>query len=480
MGYTAIYLFLGFFIGALLLFHENSFILLLVGLPLGLLISTALPNGVFKLRTLSGKLRWWHALWGFLLLSGLVFRIRVTNSAIDNPLDFWGLFRVGLMSIIGFALLYHLVVHRLDWIKSLCQGFIALLAGYTIVCLISVIWSVHPLWSLYKSTEYLVDLALIAAIVTSIKTEQEFKGLFDWTWILLGLLAGTVWLGVFLWPDQAIDREVGLLGFSIRGVFPAMETNGVGEIGAILGAIAFTRLLLGSDGKPFYWITFFIALATLICSQSRSPLTGFSVAILVILFSARRLGFAFFFPLVILTVLSLTSGFDFGYDFFLRGQRDEDFESLSGRTHLWALGWEMFKEQPITGYGAYAGTRFTGITDTMGSGNSSILNTWLEILLGVGLPGGLLVLGALCGVWAILLKRSFNEIKGTLPHHLTVEALGILAIISVRSMFTAQLIWHPPITFLLVLGYAEFIRRQFKKGHYENTPGPQLLSAAWR
>jgi O-antigen ligase len=348
------------------------------------------------------------------------------------------------------------------------------------VCLISVFWSAYPLWTLYKSAEYLVDIALIATLVSAIKVDQEFKTFFDWTWLLLGCLAGSAWLGVILWPDQAIVRGLGVLGFSIRGVFPAMETNGVGELGAVIGSICFTRLLFGNDGRHFYVIGFIIAAATLICSQSRSPLTGLLFAILVILFSSRRIGIGIVFPLFILTVLSLTAASDFLLEFVRRGESDEEFETLTGRTVLWDLGWQLFKQQPLIGFGAYAGARFTGISDTMAAGNAGMLNTWLEILLGVGLVGCSLVMAAFAGTWFFLLKRALSVKNGTLGHRLTVEALGVLAIISVRSIFTAQLIWHPPVTFLLVLGYAEFIRRQLNNEAYENSLGPQLLSATGR
>jgi hypothetical protein len=116
----------------------------------------------------------------------------------------------------------------------------------------------------------------------------------------------------------------------------------------------------------------------------------------------------------------------------------------------------------------------------MGEGNSSILNTWLEIVLGVGLLGSFLLLGAFCGVWIILFKRAWLKQNDTITHCLAVEALGVLSIISLRSMFTVHLIWHPPVIFLLVLGYAELIRRELKKGAHENTSSSQLLSPSGR
>jgi O-antigen ligase len=139
---------------------------------------------------------------------------------------------------------------------------------------------------------------------------------------------------------------------------------------------------------------------------------------------------------------------------------------------LWNAGWELIKQEPLTGYGAYAGTRFTGITDAMGTGTSSILNTWIEVLLGVGMPGFLLLLIVFFLVWVTLCRTTWKTSQYDVTHQLGVEAVGVLTVISVRSMFSPQLIWHPPITFFLVLGYAELIRRVVKRRVYENSISP--------
>ena len=461
---------LGSLMGILILNYQEVGLFSLT-LPIGFTALWLILPAISKAKLLFKRLSCWHALWLCMILSGLVFRVRSTDSANVSPLDPLALFRLGLIAVISLVLLYRLVFREPDWLRSLFFGLPAPLTGYSLICLLSAMWSFYPLWTLYKSTEYLVDIALITAIIGSVHTAREFKTFFDWTWILLGILIGSVWLGIVIWPELAIIRNVGILGFSIRGVFPAFETNGVGELGAILGAVAFTRLLWVTEGKIFYFLILLIALVTLVCAQSRSPLTGFLLALPVILFSSRRIGLLFLLPLLALALFAFLSAPDHLEGFFLRGQREEDFQSLSGRTNIWALGWEMFKERPLFGYGAYAGARFSGLADTMGTGNSSILNTWFEIVLGVGLAGGVLVLGAFLGLWTMLTGFAWSARRGTLVHWLSVEALGILTIVSVRSIFTVQIIWHPPVMFLLMLGFAEFIRRTYLRWPHENTFG---------
>lgn len=420
-----------------------------------------LSSAPTKLKSLRMQLRWWHFLWLFVFLSGQVFRIRDVASIQSNPLDVWALYRVGLMSIVALVLLDRLIFRHVPWDRSLFQGLISLLSGYAIISVVSTLWSVYPMWTLYKSVEYLVDVALIAAVVVCVRTVKEFESMFDFTWLVLSLFITSVWLGVVLWPGSAILHG-GLLGVQLQGVLPKMETNGVGDLGAIVGIVALTRLLFLTESRRFYLVVLLISVVTLVLSQSRSPLTGFLVGSVLVLFVSRRIGVIALLLLLIPALLSLTSFGDLFWEFFRRGQSPKYFESLSGRTTGWEIGWALFKERPFAGYGAYAGTRFVQVGVTASSG-SSALNTWLEVLLGLGLIGITPLLLAFSGVWAVLLRHSASLRPGTLIQRLVVEAIGVLAIISVRTIFTVELVWHPPLTFLLILGYAELLRRAYKE-----------------
>jgi hypothetical protein len=41
--------------------------------------------------------------------------------------------------------------------------------------------------------------------------------------------------------------------------------------------------------------------------------------------------------------------------------------------------------------------------------------------------------------------------------------MGALTVASIRSVFTTDLFWHPPIVFLAVVGYAEYLRLRRKR-----------------
>jgi hypothetical protein len=104
-------------------------------------------------------------------------------------------------------------------VKVAVPRALAPLTGCALVCAVSTVWSVFPSWTLYKSLEYLVDITCLAAIVTLIRSAHGYKAFLDWSWTLCGLLVGSVWLGVLLWPSLALQAEQGTLSrpFSARG-----------------------------------------------------------------------------------------------------------------------------------------------------------------------------------------------------------------------------------------------------------------------
>jgi len=91
---------------------------------------------------------------------------------------------------------------------------------------------------------------------------------------------------------------------------------------------------------------------------------------------------------------------------------------------------------------------------------ASVLNSYVEVIVGTGIWGLGPLLLALGGSWGFLIKSLSNFSHSCLERQLAVEAVAILAIITARSFFTDLLVWHPPLVFLLVLGYAELLRRR--------------------
>jgi O-antigen ligase len=151
--------------------------------------------------------------------------------------------------------------------------------------------------------------------------------------------------------------------------------------------------------------------------------------------------------------------------FLQRGQSQRELESLTGRTEWWQFAWQQFMEHPWTGLGAYAGGKFA-VLSKMGFGDTSQLHSdYLETLVGTSIWGLIPLLAALFGTWWLLVRFVRAPSLQPFERQLALEAIAVLGVITVRSFVNVELIWHAPQFFLLVLGYAELLRRRAQLGH---------------
>lgn len=428
-----------------------------------LVLPSALPQARAELARVWQRLTWWHWLWLMLCGSGLVFRIREAQAAREAPVDFWAGYRVALVALVALVLAIRLALGRTAWLPSLFRGLVGAVAVYSLMCAVSTLWSVYPAWTLYKSAEFFVDVALLAAILMHTRSTEDFKGLFDWTWLLCVAAMVMIWVGALVWPAEAFLRGVGSLGVQLQGVFPLMSANGVGELAGILAVVALVRLqFIGRGGSPraLYFLLFLASVLTLALSQTRSAILGFLVGAALVLLLSKRIRTLVFFVWLLVMLLSVTTFGEVFRTYMQRGQSEEAFESLSGRVSWWTVGWQKFVERPLAGYGGYAGARFTALEEIGETSTSTIHNTYFEVLLGLGVPGLIPVLFALLGTWRILLPGVRNTPPRSLERQLAVEAVGVLAVLTLRTLFSSALVWHPELIFLQLLGYAEFLRRR--------------------
>ena len=468
IGLLAAFVLLGF-IGSLLLrlllSPIDSFLvtlLLLLSAPALVLFARGFSQGTRNLGEFRRNLTWWHGLWLVLFLSEIFLRVRDVHDIRETAVDAEAAYRIVLVGMTALVLLVRLAFRQSAWLGSLFRGLVGAMTLYALFSATSTIWSVYPAWTLYKSGEYLVDLALLAAILGVVRSTETYKTLFDWTYTLYGLLLSSVWLGVLLWPKLALVRTPGLLPVRLYGVLALMDANTIGECAAILAVAGLTRALLRpseeSANRAWYWLLFLASFATLVLSQTRTALAGLLFALAVVLLLSRRKGAAKAF-IAVGMLLPLTHAAQFLWEYVRRGQSEQLWTSLSGRVNFWRYGWEKFLDRPWTGYGAYAG-RFVVLEPLGATVTSTLHNSYMEMLVGVGILGLLPVLAALLGAWWLLVRASRDPSLGPFERQMAIEAVGVLAILTVRSFFSTTLIWHPALFFLLVLGYAEFLRRQ--------------------
>lgn len=436
-------------------FGTGLAIAMVLGVPLAmLLLALSISQAVRNVAFLRGKLNRWHVLWLLSYVSALVFRVRGASVSRATPLDSWGALRIGPEIIIVFALVLVLASRRTDWI-SVFRGLFGFLAAYCLWSAISTVWSVYPLWTLFKAGEYLLDVSLIAAIVAAMPSTDDYKTFFDWTWTLFGVELLWVWTQVMFWPQDALEDG------RLRGIFPATAYNAVGESGAVLAVMALFRLIPMSPrrfNRAWYTCLFLFGFVSMLMSQTRSAMAGFVLGfVLLLFFSRRKLGA--FFILAATGAIAFTRLGALVWTFLKRGQDEGALTSLTGRLDWWTYAWQQFLQHPFTGLGAYAGGKFA-VLGKLGFDAGSTHSDYVELLVGVGIPGLVLFLIPLAGTCLLLLHYLRDGTFSPTEHQLCLESLGVLAVITAHSFFNVELTWHSPMFFLVVLGYAEFLRRR--------------------
>ncbi len=438
---------------------------MLLAIPvIGLLIK-AFPEAKASFKMLKANWTWWHPLWFLIYFSTLVFRIRDSGQASQNPLDSYAMLRVGPEAIVALALMIRLILKKPNWMGSLFRGIPGLMAIYCLVCLATTAISVKPSWTAYKSLEFLADVSLLAAIVASAEGFFTFESLVDWTLAFYGLSLVGVWCNLPIWPTEAMD------GGRLTGVLPVEASNSVGTSGAVLSIISLCRLLPvwgKSNKKAWYVLLLVFGLASMILSKTRNAEAAFLFAVVVIIaFSPNLRKTSFWAGLAITPFVALACIFNdrlsgYASDFVMgvvnRDQSEDAFGSLSGRTGWWQYGLDQLAKHPFTGLGAYAAGRFA-VLGKLGVGAAAMMHSdWIEVLLGTSFWGLIPFAAALIAAWWYLFRCMRSPIFTPEQRQLALELFALLGMLTLHSFFNDELAWHCPLLYFAILGYAEFIR----------------------
>jgi O-antigen ligase len=404
-------------------------------------------------------------------MSGLVFRQRSANSAYTNPVDSAAVYRIVLVFTVAMWLLFRLFLRRTHWVQPMFRGVVAGLTVYALYSAVTTIWSVYPTWSLYKACEYGVDIATLAAILATVRSVESYQSIFDWTWTLLGLAVASAWLGILYDPKDALDHFhfVGILGVRLKGVIPVQGANRIGDLGAILALVALVRLfpIYGRcSRRTWYSFLFLFGVASLVLSQTRTAIAGFAVAVAVLLLVSGRVGLRKILTVGTATVLVAALLFvatplgDILTGYLRRGQSEEQLETLSSRVLWWETAWNLYRQTPLgIGMGAYAAEKIPALT-VIGLHGESMHSDYMETILGTGFWGLLPLLVSLAGTWFVLLRAVYGSALSASERQLAMEAIGVLSLLSVRTVFMDIMILHPALHYFVVVGFAEVLRRR--------------------
>ena len=188
-----------------------------------------------------------------------------------------------------------------------------------------------------------------------------------------------------LFPSAAwikINGETPFLTHALSGVFPVINGNTVGLLGAVLFLAYFPRLFEAERVKVFDLAPCVIGLASVICSYSRISLLGVAMTAMCVLALMRKYKWILVMALCVLIIGMDENVRSTSMDHFARGKEDRGLDDLSSnRLDMWDYVLDEFGAS-LAGRGYAAGFRFD---KNFSAGHAH--NSFIELYFNVGMLG---------------------------------------------------------------------------------------------
>jgi O-antigen ligase len=354
-------------------------------------------------------------------------------------------------------------------VQQAFPGPLLLLLFYGLVAMVSSIYvPTYAFYSMWKSFEILVDVFVIAAILSYVNPQDAARTAYRILPILNGILVVVYLVEAAVWPSLALTPSRGTISIYMSGVLPVMAQIALAFLSAVTAFAVFCRLYRPGRAlvKLMYLPILGLSLAALIFAQSRTSVIALVLAVVVyLLFDRRFISLALLAGVCLLAAI-YTQASSASFHYLLRGQDEQLVTTLSGRTEGWEAAWESFKEAPVAGRGfaAYARAHILGGTNGMSSLHGAIF----DVMVGTGLLGLIPWIAAI--VWTLgrvltLPMSGHPWFRSAVGRSIQAEMLGVMVLILVRASTSSGLAMHQDnfMLFLTVLAYAASMRRAARR-----------------
>jgi hypothetical protein len=282
------------------------------------------------------------------------------------------------------------------------QGGFKLYLVYFAWGLLTVTYSIYPVYSLGRLTSAALLLSSIVAVVSTIESDSETEDVIRIFWIGSLLIMGALAISLFALPGDVTWQpdDNGLLRFA--GIFSSPNQVGEVMLTTVASGILFwpaargrTRLLIA--------LSIVAALGFDILADSRSPLIALCVGGALLGINRYGLRAIAVIGAVFGAILLLSLSFESGREYMMRG----DVSSLTGRTDIWRYVVHAIRERPVLGWGyevegqIFQNRDFPFWEQIWNEGpRSSLHNGYLSRAIGVGIPATL--------VWLFIIARALG------------------------------------------------------------------------
>lgn len=327
------------------------------------------------------------------------------------------------------------------------------LAAYVFFAFGSAVMSVSPAMTVYRAMQLLVDLGLLLAAYALLLRAKKPEFLVDVSIFWLVILLFSVIAGALIVPDLAFVANKGALGEILRSVAPRIHPNELGLMAAIGLVVGIVRGLGGAakGWHRFFWFSLALIAGTILfLAQARTSLASSLIALFAVGFMVKRLRWLVYAIMAVSLMVGayyVLSGVKLGIEdtveaYARRGVSDEHIKNLSGRTGLWQVGWEMFKDSPVIGHGFQTGVRNKGVEYGLPLG-VNMHSSHMQVLVDTGALGYIAWLIFVFGMSARTYKNyKCADKSDDATRMVAVEHLLIVFVILFRSVLGHVLVSH--------------------------------------
>lgn len=315
---------------------------------------------------------------------------------------------------------------------------------YAVIAMWSASYSVSPLISLWKGFEVFVLVLVGICIASELRQWEDLRWLNNMLMLLMFFFVLSALLGVVLAPGEAFARLELSSAIVVRGVAPPINSNTLTQFSALLVVMALAYALNAEikRGKLGIWVVILLAVTVMLLGHSRTSIFAGILAAGGVLYFGRHRLIAVLAAAGGVAALTLT---EVVLQYIYRGQSQEVFVSMSGRTYYWEPIWKAFIDSPIFGHGFYAAQRTL-------MGISSADNTYLEVLLGIGIVGAVVFVIPVIIVSMQLLMSIPRKTRPKTEQVLWLQLMALFVLLFVRSLTGPSFqVMHPNLVMFMIL-----------------------------
>lgn len=365
----------------------------------------------------------------FLAMGSLFIGSSESSSSVSLAADTTRVTRAVVLCIIFFVSTLGVLFH--PYSISLAGKAAHWMILYAFLAMMSSVYSVSPVVSLWKGFE------VLTFVVMGIYLSRYFRVLEDIQWSLdiisftMLYFSVSVVFSVALLPTLALPKSQSMAGAEIvsgaHSLIPPIYPNSVTQFAAFLFCLTLCQFLSSqfTKGKTGLLAILSLGAIVMVLGHSRTSIFAALVASGLVLVMGQYI--------VTALLVGLMSGAGILYgigdilaSYMLRGQTEQAFYGMTGRVYFWKGMINVILDSPFVGHGFYAQRIMLSV--------SSVDNTYLQVLLGLGVVGLIaIVIPLLIIAYQLWTTRPDNRASSQ-ERVIWLQLVSVYTIIIVRSM----------------------------------------------